>query len=296
MRFRLAWTLMALAPIALSTPARADERDACFEASSRGQKLKMDRKLKDARGQLMLCARSECPNTVRLDCAGWMNEVLSALPSVVIGARDAKGHDIVQVKVSIDGVATTDHLEGKAIDVDPGVHTFRYEAAGFAAVDEQVVVREGEKNRAITITFGGSIEKDPKPGPDPRPVDRDRDRDRDRASQPIQQPSSAPVAAYVLGGAGLIAAGVGAYLLLHSNGRADDLKNGCGATKSCTQDQVSSVESERTTGAVVGGIGVAAIGVAIVLLVTHSSGPKSSGAPTITPTMGASGGGFTLRF
>ena len=47
--------------------------------------------------------------------------------SVVPAAKDKKGRDIVDVKVSIDGKVVTETLDGKALPVDPGVHTFRFE-------------------------------------------------------------------------------------------------------------------------------------------------------------------------
>jgi hypothetical protein len=214
-----------------------------------------------------------------------MNEVLVSLPSIVIGARDVTGHDLVQVKVTIDNVVAAERLEGKAIDVDPGVHAVRYEAPGFPAIEDQIVVREGEKNRPITVTFGGGGG-----GKQPDPKDRDR-------SSPAPEIASggAPVGAYVVGGLGLVALGVAGYLGLHSNGRAKDLRDGCGQTRTCTQSDVDAVDSERTAAWVVGGAGVAAIAVAVILLVTHSSGSKTSGRNPI-PVASGSTSGFAVRF
>ena len=153
---RACLALLAAHLVGLSSPGRAqaDEKQACLAASDKGQQLKLDGKLRAAKEQLILCARSECPALVRQDCAQWTSEVMAALPSVVIGARDWQGHDVLAVKVVVDGTLLTDTLDGKPLPVDPGVHKFHYEAtATGAAVEDQVLVREGEKNRALTVTF-----------------------------------------------------------------------------------------------------------------------------------------------
>jgi hypothetical protein len=274
----------ALALAVAASTARADEREACFDASAKAQKLKLERKLHDAQQQLLVCSRNECPSLIRQDCAQWMNEVLSSFPSVVVGARDSKGRDLIQVRVSVDGVVVTEKLEGKAFNVDPGVHTFKFEATGLRPIEQQVVVLEGEKNRPITVSFGGDGAKPP--------ATETHDEPRTRADTT----SSPPVLAYVIGGLGLVAVGVGAYFGLHSNSRAIELRDTCGKNQSCAQSDVDSISSERTAGWVTAGVGVAAIGVAIVLLVTHGSSSKTSGATTVVPVASPRGAGLALAF
>src|SRR5262249_42485296 len=147
-------------------------------AYEKAQQLRGEAKLRAARDQLLVCSRPECPALVRQDCSQWMGEVQHALPSVVIAARDGTGHDVLAVRVSIDGVVVTETLDGKPIAVDPGPHKFKYETAGSAPIEEQVLVREGERNRPLTASFARGEERadtrreekrggapDDKPGP-----------------------------------------------------------------------------------------------------------------------------------
>src|SRR5688572_22684557 len=83
--------------------ASADEKQQCIAASEKAQQLKNAGKLSEARDQLAVCGRPECPKLVEKDCNEWMREVLAILPSVVVGAKDKKGRDIVEARVSIDG-------------------------------------------------------------------------------------------------------------------------------------------------------------------------------------------------
>jgi hypothetical protein len=96
----MGWSPQAASTVAIlvlaSMPrgARADSAEACMLAAEKAQNLRNAGKLSDAKGELSLCVRERCPALVRRDCTQWMGEVLAMLPTVVPGARDAKGRDL----------------------------------------------------------------------------------------------------------------------------------------------------------------------------------------------------------
>ncbi len=145
----------ALAAVAVATvtaPALATDIQACLAASERGQRSRAAGKLREAREQFMICAEG-CPTLVRQDCAQWSTELSRLVPSVVFGARDKQGRDLFDVIVSMDGEVLLQKLDGKSVSVDPGKHAFRFEVQGLAPVTETVLVKEGERARAIDVTF-----------------------------------------------------------------------------------------------------------------------------------------------
>ncbi|MBX3217578.1 MAG: hypothetical protein KF850_36440 [Labilithrix sp.] len=260
--------------------ARANEKQVCVTASEQAQQLRNAGKLSEAREQLAVCGRNECPKLVQHDCAEWMREVLAILPSVVPGAKDAKGRDLVDVRVSIDGKVVTEALDGKAIGVDPGVHTFRFETEGAEAVEEKVVVRQGEKNRIVAVTFAPPAESR-EPWGGARPKD-------EGAGAP-------PIAAYVTGGAGVLALGAALFVGLGASADARDLRGTC--APNCAQGDVDDIESRYVIAGVVAGLGGAALAAAVVLFLTHDRGAKASASrfvPTVVPIARgvAAGAGF----
>ncbi|XXT24056.1 hypothetical protein WME94_21185 [Sorangium sp. So ce429] len=156
----------ALSLVAVEARAQPSKR-ACAAAYERAQGLRRDGKLIAAREALIACSQPTCPAAAVADCGPWLAEVEKSLPSVVIAARDAGGRERLDVRVLVDGRLLAAALDGKALPVDPGPHTFRYEPAGGPAVEERVLIREGEKNRAITVILGAP----PAGGPSsPRPL------------------------------------------------------------------------------------------------------------------------------
>ncbi|MGK3962733.1 hypothetical protein WMF38_00910 [Sorangium sp. So ce118] len=155
-RARPALALFLAAALSLAgADARAQpSKRACAAAYERAQGLRRDGKLIAAREALIACSQPTCPAAAVADCGPWLAEVEKSLPSVVIAARDAGGRERLDVRVLVDGRLLAAALDGKALPVDPGPHTFRYEPAGGPAVEERVLIREGEKNRAITVILG----------------------------------------------------------------------------------------------------------------------------------------------
>ncbi|WP_437948462.1 hypothetical protein WME98_49120 [Sorangium sp. So ce296] len=161
---------LAVAAALALTGARADaqpHKRACAAAYERAQGLRRDGKLLAAREALIACSQPTCPAAAVADCGPWLAEVEKSLPTVVIAAKDAHGRERLDVRVLVDGRPLAAALDGKALPVDPGPHTFRYEPASGPAVEERVLIREGEKNRAITVTLGASSAGAPASPPPP---------------------------------------------------------------------------------------------------------------------------------
>lgn len=137
--------------LATTSPVWAGEKEACLAASDQGQRSRASGKLTEAKEKFAICAREVCPPVVRQDCAGWQDEVAKSLPTVNVGVRDQDGHDLLDVRISVDGQLVTEHLDGKSFPVDPGTHVFRAEDGTHPPVEERVLVKEGEKSRSINL-------------------------------------------------------------------------------------------------------------------------------------------------
>lgn len=200
---------------------------ACLAASERGQRARAEGKLREARENFVICGAESCPGLVRHDCAQWNAELAAAMPSVVFGARDSRGRDLFDVNVTMDGQPLLNKLDGKSVPVDPGKHTFRFEAAGLRPVTEVVLVKEGERARVVNITFDA--------GPTPLAPSKKEDK-----------PSSGrhTVFPWIVVGAGVAGVAAGAVLVLTTPDRPPN----CNAdTQKCTRIEGQSDEDFRTT-------------------------------------------------
>ncbi len=154
--------LAGLFSISRANAADPDEKTQCIAASDQGQQLRDDGKFKLAREAFTRCSRATCPGIVRQECGQWLVDLDAKTPTVVIDATDDKGNDLVSVKLSVDGTDVVAKLDGLPLAVDGGEHVFHYDAAGFAPVEEHVVIRSGEKNRVLKVRFVSSA---PSAGP-----------------------------------------------------------------------------------------------------------------------------------
>jgi hypothetical protein len=281
---------VALAFIAGGDAARAaDARDTkkeCVAASEEAQLLGIKKQLVAERAQLLLCARAECPSVVKHDCEGWLAEVDANLPSVVLDAKDSSGHDVGDVRVQVDGRPLVDHLDGKAVSLDVGQHVFRFERSGEVAVEQTVIVHEGEKNRLIVAAFGAvpqaATEGPPAASPAAPPSAPPSPSQASSVSSPLPEglPASShwsvPTATWILGGVGLVALGFATFFEVEQlNTYNSDLNNGCGPS-GCTDADKQPIQNERIAAGISLGVGVAALAVgAIVLFTSNPQGPKS---------------------
>ncbi len=155
-RARMLFVSCLAAGALLAGGARAQTKAECLSSYTKSQDFRKHGQLIESRQQLLVCVRPKCPALLRNDCTRWLPEVEQLTPSLVLGAHDRSGNDLVDVNVTMDGHPLAQRLDGKPISVDPGVHALHFEAAGHAPVDRRVVVREGQKARSIVVAFDGT--------------------------------------------------------------------------------------------------------------------------------------------
>jgi hypothetical protein len=156
-RARHAALVGALTCATIGAPLRAQAADppprACFDAAEQGQALRDQAKLRDARDAFRMCAAATCPALVQRDCAGWLQDVENRIPSLIVTASDPSGNQLIDVSVSVDGKPFATKLDGVSQPVDPGVHVFHFEARDAEPLEQQLVIRDGEKYQKLNVVL-----------------------------------------------------------------------------------------------------------------------------------------------
>lgn len=262
---------------AVAPPARAEGTMSCVDAAEKAQQLRNAGRFTEAREQLVVCGSPNCPRLIQADCTKWMSELRELLPSIVPGAKDHLGRDLVDVKVSLDDEVLTEALDGKPIPLDPGVYVIRFETEGAPPVEDRLVVRQGEQGRHVSVSFAA-------PGDSPA-----------SAAQPSVGEDAPPIAAYVSGGAGLLALGAGLFINLDANGDARSMRDSC--APHCSESDVDDVRTRQVAGGITAAIGGAALVTGVVLYMLQR-GSSASTALHVTPGVAARGAlaGAAFRF
>lgn len=144
---------------------------ACARSAEEGQRFRKLGQLKEALAAFTACSATQCPALIRGDCGGWLSEVESALPTVVVRATAAEdaSQELYDVAVSVDSVPLTRKLDGGALPVNPGAHKFSFAAAGRKPLEQNVVVRVGEQHRLLAVTMVSDHPPPPVEPPPPPP-------------------------------------------------------------------------------------------------------------------------------
>jgi hypothetical protein len=284
MRLRYAGVGFA-ALVAVARPALADDA-ACIAASEQSLTLRQQGKLHDALKTLATCADTACPDEVKAECSRRIDGIGTAMPTLVLEAKDGSGNDLFAVAVSMDGAPFASKLDGRPVSVDPGEHTFRFETAGQPPVEKKLVLREGEKDRRESVVLGP-----PPPVVAPPP--------------PAPQPSTwstRKTLAVASGGVGLVGVGLGVVFGLYASSsqsreKSDCSSSGCPSYPQGNEDY--NTAKKDATGSTIGFIaGAAFLAGGAVLWFTapsESSTPASTARRVrLAPMVVLGGGGFLL--
>ncbi len=276
--------LLPAAALLSSTTAFGDDKAACVSSASKGQKLRSAHKLVAAREELRACAAAACPAVVQSDCASWLAEVEKALPSIVVTAKNGKGANLIEVKLSVDGRPFGSRLDGQAAPIDPGSHALHFEGRDGATLDQQIVVLEGEKDQRVSVVLGAPT--------------AEGGGTNAKASSETSGGSGWKTLGWAAGGVGLIGIGVGA--VFGAMAMSDNNSAHCNASNQCEPGPLSSARSAAVgsdVGFIAGGVLLAG-GIALVLL--GPSGSNKEHAPTaptasIAPAIAPGDVGFVVR-
>ena len=168
MTSRLSAFALTAALVASSAPAFASpSKEECLDANAQGQNLRREGKFSSARQSLRACADSACPAVLKTDCIKRLDELDAAQPTLVLEIKDSTGVDVAQVVVKLDGTEVDASRRGAALPLDPGQHTFVFEAPGKTSVSRTFVVTEGERGRRERVVLESTVI-----GPAPRPAPR----------------------------------------------------------------------------------------------------------------------------
>jgi hypothetical protein len=249
-------------------PTTAD----CLAASDASLRLGNEHKLRSERAQLLVCGAASCPADIRNECLRRVDEVNAQIPTIAFSAKDGSGADLSAVKVTMDGELLVERLEGTALSMDPGEHTFSFEAAGLPPVSKKLVLVEGQKDRREVVVLGVPAAPVQPPPPGGSGLGTQR------------------VLAIVAGGVAIAGLGVGTAFGLVAASQKSSAQSVCPA-QCATADGVNRWNTAVTSGnvATVGFVvaGVAAAG-AVALWLTA---PRAAGAVQV----GVGPGGLGVR-
>jgi hypothetical protein len=263
MRLALGLPLVAVF-LSFGRASFADEKTECLAAASRGQTLRDAHSLVEARVQFQACARRECPAIVQTDCGAWLDAVERTLPSVVLSAKDGAGHDVLEAKVEIDGKPLVQRLDGHAVPVNPGLHSFRFEQADGTSATAQVLVKEG-KTQGVEVVLQAATAvavKGGEPSAAAAPAE---------AVTPVasRRGSAQRAMGLVVGGVGIVGLAVGGGIALDAKSK----DNTAGAEPRTLAAQMTSqdAQSEGNKGTVVFVTGAVVAAAGVVLWLTAPS-------------------------
>jgi hypothetical protein len=261
--------LVPLVTLAAAPAARAqDAKTACRDAYEQAQLLRREGKPHASKGQLEACARAECSDAVRADCVKWLDEVERSVPTVVLEAHTESG-DPQAVRVTMDGTLLAERIDGKPIEVEPGPHAFRFELAGRPPVDVNVVVFEGQKDRAVAARWAPPQPPPGTPGPgSPSPLEPPAPPVPLAPLEPAGElPRPIPAAAWIAGGVGV--AGLAAFATLAAVGTAKKNELDTTCSPLCTPGDLAPARTAFAAADVSLAVGLVAVGVATTLVLTR---------------------------
>jgi hypothetical protein len=283
-RFRTLTLAGCLAGLSFLAPSAAHAgTKECIAAADEGQKLRDDSKLTAAREKFIACAAKACPGAIAKQCSQWLVDAEKDTPSVTFRALDDQGKETLEVRVLVDDVQLLTAIEARALPVDPGEHKVRFERADGTSVEDKVMLRPGEKNRIVELSF----QKTPAPvaGKPVAPV----------TLPPAEQAPGFHVP--LLGWIGLGAAVAGgvmtAAFAVSANSAETHLRDTC--APSCDPAEKSSVDTKVILANVGLGVGIAGLGLAVVSTIIANTGSKPKKEPTSGVALDVGPGALLLR-
>ncbi len=257
----------------------------CAGAYESAQTERRDGHLKAAREHAKTCSQERCNPAIVAECIELYETIGKEIPSIVLAARQAGGGYLAEVSVEMDGEPIVERLDGKPVELDPGMHQLRFSVPGREPIELSHVALVGDRNRVVEVVFG-EAEAPPTSAPSdpglPPPAATPEDR-------------GIPLASYILAGASVVSFGAFAYLRITGIQDHDELESSC--SPGCDPEEVDEIRDKFTYSYYAAGLGAATLAAATIVYFTVS-GPSDDAEAKIglAPTRSGASAVFRARF
>jgi hypothetical protein len=246
-----------------SPSGHAEDKNACIDADTQGQELRLKGHWCDAEILFQTCLRLQCPAAVAQDCIARYDDVRSSMPTLLVAAQQPDGTDTVDARLVIDGQVVSSSLSATAFEVDPGEHLVTIQHDGWIAPEQRVVVREREKDRRLSFQFA---------------VPSSQAMSSQDESGAEQRRGGIDALGLTLTVSGAVAVAVGATFTVVGLAKRSSLyADSCAANETCSPSDVSAVNRDYWIGGIVGGVGLVALGLGIWELMSNHERPRTHG-------------------
>jgi hypothetical protein len=253
---RVALFRVCLLALGFTGIARADDKAACIKAHEHGQEVRFANKWVEARTLFLACAQPSCPAPLVRDCTQWSEELALETPTIVVAAKRPDRSDTDDAKLFVDGALLESHLPSTPITLDPGDHVLRFEHPGWSAIEQRLVLHDGEHERAVQVQFAAVL--------------------------PPAGDTRAPAGAYAATGVAAVVAAVSVTFLVVGKVREHDLATSpCGEVGTCSDAQVNPIRADYVVSGIAGGAAAVAVCVAVWQFLARRPSPTTAGASTL---------------
>lgn len=195
-----------------------------------------------------------------------------------------------------DGVELAPPTWGSAVPIDPGEHALEASAPNMKTWSATIQIAESDDK---TIVVPALEALPPPPEPDPKPTPKPK-------PKPPPETSSRTTVAYVVGGAGVLALGVGGYFGFRAMAKSNESDDHCRGSL-CDQTGLDLNDDARgaaTISNIAVGLGLVGVGVGTYLLLTDEGFPTSASSEAsakrsrnvlVTPVAGRSEAAMVVR-
>jgi hypothetical protein len=272
-----------VAPVFGADPTASD----CVTANENSISLRSQHKLLVARSESLVCASPSCPADIRNECARRVADVIAAIPTIL---------------VTMDGKPLADRLEGTALSLDPGLHTFVFDAQGQPPLTKQFVIQEGVKDRRERIVLGAEAIASTAGAPGAAPGATLAT----AAAQPVAGSAQAPagispdagpvggtqrIIGWTGAGLGVVGLGLGVFFEVKSSSKVSDRDAICPSGTGCppgSQANIDALTDDARSAATLGAVSLVAGGLLLaggLALVFTAPRTSDSAAVAVAPVL-----------
>lgn len=242
-----------------SSQAAPPDGATCVKAYESAQMRRKSEDFIGARQELIVCASAACPSVIQGDCIEWLGKVEDAIPLVIFEAK-VNGSPVFDVSVTLAGKLLAERLDGRSVEVNPGLHAFTFERPGAPPVVEKVIIHRGAKSHTVMASWSAPI-KDGTALPPPPPP-------------PIPKTRPIPALFYALSGIGVVGLGGFAGLGISGLNQEHQLSSTCSPV--CKDSDLNPVKAQYIAAYTSAGVGALSLVGAGIVLFTRPERPVKS--------------------